>query len=82
MGVVVILSGALAAVLLITVDKNLSPEMAVGLLTGALTSTPGLSAATEAVTERQRGKSPRATESPMCSAFSASCCSSSSYRSS
>ena len=56
MGVVVILSGALAAVLLITVDKNLSPEMAVGLLTGALTSTPGLSAATEAVTGEAAGE--------------------------
>lgn len=56
MGVVVILSGALAAVLLITVDKNLSPAMAIGLLTGALTSTPGLSAATEAVTGEAAGE--------------------------
>lgn len=48
MGVIVILSGALTVVVFLLIDKNLSPEMAVGLLTGALTSTPGLSAGKEA----------------------------------
>ena len=47
MGVVVIFAGALTAIVLVVVDPNLSPEMAVGLLTGGLTSTPGLSAAKE-----------------------------------
>ena len=47
MGVVVIAVGALTAIILVLVDPNLSSEMAVGLLTGGLTSTPGLSAAKE-----------------------------------
>ena len=47
MGVIVIVVGALTAVVLVFIDPNLSPEMAVGLLTGGLTSTPGLSAAKE-----------------------------------
>ena len=47
MGVVVIAIGALTAIVLVCIDSNLSPEMAVGLLTGGLTSTPGLSAAKE-----------------------------------
>lgn len=47
MGVVVIAVGALTAIVLVLVDPNLSAEMAVGLLTGGLTSTPGLSAAKE-----------------------------------
>lgn len=47
MGVVVIVVGALTAVVLVFIDPNLSPEMAIGLLTGGLTSTPGLSAAKE-----------------------------------
>ena len=46
-GVIVIVVGALTAVVLVFIDPNLSPEMAVGLLTGGLTSTPGLSAAKE-----------------------------------
>ncbi len=50
MGVVVIGIGAVTAAGLTLADKNLSAEMAVGLLTGALTSTPGLSAAKEAAT--------------------------------
>lgn len=49
MGVIVILAGALTAVLLLVFDGDMSPEMATGLLTGALTSTPGLSAAKEMV---------------------------------
>ena len=48
MGVLVILAGTATAVALIFIDRGLSPEMAIGLLTGALTSTPGLSAAKEA----------------------------------
>lgn len=54
MGFAVILTGALTAVLMVTVfgvDKG----MAVGLLTGGLTSTPGLSAATEGVSEAVSG---------------------------
>ena len=47
MGIVVIAVGALTAIVLVLVDPNLSSEMAVGLLTGGLTSTPGLSAAKE-----------------------------------
>lgn len=48
MGVIVIVAGALATVLLLVIDSDLTPEMATGILTGALTSTPGLSAAREA----------------------------------
>ena len=47
MGVMIIVIGALTTVLLVKIDPNLRPEMAVGLMTGALTSTPGLSAAQE-----------------------------------
>ncbi len=46
-GFVVIAIGAVTAIILVLVDKDLSPEMAVGLLTGGLTSTPGFSAAKE-----------------------------------
>lgn len=48
LGLIVISIAALTAVLFLRLDKGLSKEMAVGLLTGALTSTPGLSAAKEA----------------------------------
>ena len=48
MGVVVIGIGAGTAVILTLVDPNLTSDMATGLLTGALTSTPGLSAAKDA----------------------------------
>ena len=47
MGVAVITVGAVTAIVLVLIDPNLSAEMAVGLLTGGLTSTPGLSAAKE-----------------------------------
>lgn len=47
MGIITILVGALVTVALICIDKNMSPALAVGLMTGALTSTPGLSAAKE-----------------------------------
>lgn len=47
MGVAVITVGAVTAIVLVSIDPNLSAEMAVGLLTGGLTSTPGLSAAKE-----------------------------------
>lgn len=47
MGVAVISVGALTAMVLVALDPALSPDMAVGLLTGGLTSTPGLSAAKE-----------------------------------
>lgn len=53
LGVIVIAVGAGIAVLCLVFDKNLSPEMAVGLLTGALTSTPGLSAAKEAAVDAE-----------------------------
>ena len=45
MGVVVIVAGALTAILFVLLDSNMTTEMAVGLLMGGLTSTPGLSAA-------------------------------------
>jgi putative transport protein len=51
MGVVVISVGALTAIVLVALDPALSPDMAVGLLTGGLTSTPGLSAAKEVATD-------------------------------
>ena len=51
MGVAVIAVGALTAIVLVLIDSNLSPDMAVGLLTGGLTSTPGLSAAKEVATD-------------------------------
>ena len=51
MGVVVIAAGALTAVVLTLIDKGLTPAMAVGLLTGGLTSTPGLSAAQDVVSD-------------------------------
>lgn len=50
-GIVTIGAGVLVTVACILLDKSLSPSMAVGLMTGALTSTPGLSAAKEISTE-------------------------------
>ena len=47
MGLIIIGCGALITVAFTLIDPNLRPEMAVGLMTGALTSTPGLSAAQE-----------------------------------
>ena len=51
MGIITIVVGSLVTIAFIAVDRNLSPEMAVGLMTGALTSTPGLSAAKEVAEE-------------------------------
>ena len=51
MGVTIIGIGALSTVLFTKLDSNLEPAMAVGLMTGALTSTPGLSAAQEVAGE-------------------------------
>ncbi len=50
MGLIVIASGALVALAIILIFK-VDSGMVVGLLTGGLTSTPGLSAATEGVAE-------------------------------
>lgn len=47
LGALIIAIGALTTILLVLLDPNLDPAMAVGLMTGALTSTPGLSAAKE-----------------------------------
>ncbi len=47
LGIIIIAVGAGTAVLFILLDKNLTPSMAVGLLTGGLTSTPGFSAGKE-----------------------------------
>lgn len=47
LGVIIIAVAALAAILFMMIDKNLSSSMAVGLLTGGLTSTPGFSAGKE-----------------------------------
>ncbi|MCQ2585520.1 MAG: YidE/YbjL duplication [Treponema sp.] len=49
LGVIVIAIGAATAIICVKLDPNLSPNMAAGLLTGGLTSTPGFSAAKEAV---------------------------------
>ena len=51
MGAITIAVGTLVTVAFICIDRNLSPSMAVGLMTGALTSTPGLSAAKEVAGE-------------------------------
>ena len=50
LGFVIILSGAVTAVLVSKI-AGIRPELSVGLLTGALTSTPGLAAAQEAAGE-------------------------------
>ena len=47
LGVIIIAVGAATTYAFILIDKGLSPSMAVGLMTGALTSTPGLSSAKE-----------------------------------
>ena len=46
--VIIILTDAAAAAVLLRLDVSLTREMCVGIMTGALTSTPGLSAAKEA----------------------------------
>lgn len=51
LGAVIILSAVGVTALFLCADDSLSPEMAVGLMTGALTSTPGLSAAKEVAGE-------------------------------
>ncbi len=48
MGLIIIGMGCLLTFAFIKADSNLEPAMAVGIMTGALTSTPGLSAAKEA----------------------------------
>ncbi len=48
MGLIIIGIGSLLTFAFIKIDGNLNPAMAVGIMTGALTSTPGLSAAKEA----------------------------------
>lgn len=50
LGIIIIGLGAVTAIVFVVLDPNLSAEMAVGLLTGGLTSTPGLSAAREVAT--------------------------------
>lgn len=47
LGIIIILSSGAMAVLIYILDKTINPSMMVGLLTGALTSTPGLTAAKE-----------------------------------
>lgn len=47
LGVIIIGVGAATTYAFTLIDKGLSPSMAVGLMTGALTSTPGLSSAKE-----------------------------------
>ncbi len=51
MGMITITLGAVTTILFILLDRKLSAPMAVGLMTGALTSTPGLSAAKEVAGE-------------------------------
>ena len=50
LGFLIILSGGICAVL-VSLIGGIRPELSVGLLTGALTSTPGLAAAQEAAGE-------------------------------
>ncbi|HZK19676.1 MAG TPA: YidE/YbjL duplication [Treponemataceae bacterium] len=50
-GIIIILLGTLTALFFLKIDKSLSPEMAIGLMTGGLTSTPGLAAAKEAAAQ-------------------------------
>lgn len=50
LGIIIIAIGAGTAILFIFLDKNLTASMAVGLLTGGLTSTPGFSAGKEVAT--------------------------------
>ena len=47
LGIIIIAIGAVTAILFAVFDKNMSSSMAVGLLTGGLTSTPGFSAGKE-----------------------------------
>ncbi|MBE6354484.1 YidE/YbjL duplication [Treponema sp.] len=49
LGVLIIAIGAGTAILFVLLDKNMSSSMAVGLLTGGLTSTPGFSAGKEVI---------------------------------
>lgn len=49
LGVIIIALGAGTAILFTVLDKNMTSSMAVGLLTGGLTSTPGFSAGKEVV---------------------------------
>lgn len=51
LGMIAIGLGALTTILFTLLDRRLSASMAVGLMTGALTSTPGLSAAKEVAGE-------------------------------
>ena len=51
MGMITIGLGAATAILFTLIDRKLPASMAVGLMTGALTSTPGLSAAKEVAGE-------------------------------
>lgn len=48
-GMIVILLGGLCTILFIKLDSGLSSSLAAGLMAGALTSTPGLSAAKEVI---------------------------------
>ena len=47
MGIIIITLSTIITAVIMMIDKNMQPEMAVGLMTGGLTSTPGLSAAKE-----------------------------------
>ena len=49
LGIIIILLGGLCSVLFIKLSNDLPSSLAVGLMTGALTSTPGLSAAKEVI---------------------------------
>ena len=53
LGIVIILSGALTCILSMTIGK-VDVDLAVGMMSGALTSTPGLAAAKEATGEGSR----------------------------
>jgi putative transport protein len=50
-GIIIILIGTITSIIFLHIDKNLSPEMVIGLMTGGLTSTPGLASAKEAAAQ-------------------------------
>lgn len=64
LGFIIIALGAGTAVLFTVLDKNMSASMAVGLLTGGLTSTPGFSAGKEVATLLDEASKAKATADP------------------
>lgn len=55
-GAVIIVVGTIVCIIMVALDPNLDPATGVGLLMGALTSTPGLSSAQNVFDEALKGK--------------------------